>query len=323
MNLYTFGEIMQSLEEEIKEATQRIENRETEINRELENLNEKIGTFTKVAWGFVWLGLGVAIYGIFLFVTYRRQEGFDFNLLGDFMSGTVTSVWSLAGLFFIYVAFLGQKQQLLNQQIEIMYSQLELQHTRLELKGQKEEMTEQNRTLKQQRFENTFFQQLNLFNGILNSMDIQNLSDGKVTRTGRDCFKSFYKSLAENAGMEINKSGVVTSAKEKTIDVLLNAYDKTYNKHRSDLSHYFRTLYHILKFIDFSEIDNKKQYVSIVRAQLSSYEQVLVFYNCLHDNGRVKFKPLLEKYSLLKNIDDTLLLNISHKTEYDKNVFGS
>jgi len=49
-----------------------------------------------------------------------------------------------------------------------------------------------------------------------------------------------------------------------------------------------------------------------VRAQLSSYEQVILFYNCLHQNGVKKFKPLIEKYAVFKNIDENLLLNFSH-----------
>ncbi len=110
--------------------------------------------------------------------------------------------------------------------------------------------------------------------------------------------------------------------KQADIDRTLLAYDQFYFETKADLSHYFRTIYHIYKFIDNSKISNKKQYASIARAQLSSYEQILLFYNCLHENGSEKFKPLIEKYSVFKNIDKSLIINQDHLIKYDKSAFG-
>ena len=115
-----------TLEKEIEEASDRIDKRQGEIESELQRLISKIKTYTFWAWAFVCLGALVIIFSIFFYVCRNTEGGFGLNLLGDFMAGTVASIWSLAGLFFIYVAFLGQKQQLLNQQLEIMYSQLEV-----------------------------------------------------------------------------------------------------------------------------------------------------------------------------------------------------
>jgi hypothetical protein len=33
----------------------------------------------------------------------------------------------------------------------------------------------------------------------------------------------------------------------------------------------------------------------------------MLFFNCLSDNGKEKFKPLIEKYAILKNIRHDLL----------------
>jgi hypothetical protein len=107
-----------------------------------------------------------------------------------------------------------------------------------------------------------------------------------------------------------------------SFDELMVGYSVFYKSNMSDLSHYFRTIYHIFKFIDASEIDNKVRYTSLVRSQLSSYEQILIFYNCLHTNGLEKFKPLLEKYRVFKNIDDLLILNPGHKERYANTAFG-
>lgn len=311
------------LESEIQKASKRIEARQSLIDNELSTLGSKIVQYTNWAWGFVWTGAIIAIFSILYFICVNNEVGFALNLLGDFLGGTVASLWALAGLFFIYVAFLGQKQQLLNQQLELMYSQLEVKYTRLELAGQKQEMKEQNLTLRQQKFENTFFQLINLFNSIVNSLDLRSGKLRTVTTSGRECFDVFYKRLRNHLKTIVHgKNSSNEDLSGASIDQSLNAYEILYINERSDLSHYYRTIYHIYKFIDTSEIKNKKQYASIARAQLSSYEQILLFYNCLHQNGAKKFKPLIEKYAVFKNIDESLIFNQEHFNEYDRKARG-
>ncbi|MCD4834699.1 MAG: putative phage abortive infection protein [Bacteroidales bacterium] len=303
---------MKTLEQEIQKATSKIEDKKSIIDNEIQNLNSKINIYTKWAWTFVWVGIIVTLFAIIFYISENNETGFGLNLLGDFMAGTVASVWSLAGLFFIYVAFLGQKQQLLNQQLEIMFSQLEVKYTRLELAGQKEEMKEQNATLKQQKFENTFFQLLANHNTIVNSLDLSGSgSQRAIIATGRDCFVVFYSRL--NAKLP----GGVTL----TLNMVINSYLAFFKENVADLGHYFRNLYHIIKFVDTSDIEDKKQYTNFVRAQLSAGELIILFYNCLSEYGFEKFKPLIEKYSLLKNIDDSLIFNLADKDVYEKTAF--
>lgn len=306
-----------TLEKEINDATSRISTRTGEIETQLTELEKKINTYTNWAWGFVWIGIGVSAFGIISYFCHKPQD-FGLNLLGDFLAGSVASVWSLAGLFFIYVAFLGQKQQLLNQQLEIMYSQLEVKYTRLELEGQKQEMIEQNSTLRQQRFENTFFQLLRNHQDIVNGIDIRrrlpNTGEWSVSQQGRDCFKVFYDRFTNN----INK--------EMSADETNKAYMKFYHEHQSDLGHYFRNLYHILKFINGAnevQKDDKFKYTSLLRALLSSYELALLFHNCIGDYGKEFFKPLVERYSFLKNLDDDLIKNSDLFELYDPLAFAS
>lgn len=310
------------LEIQIQHANDRIEERQKNIDSELLKLDENIKKYTSWAWSLVWVGILVSISSIIYFVFKNNEGGFALNLLGDFLGGSVASLWSLAGLLFIYVAFLGQKQQLLNQQLEIMYNQLEVKYTRLELAGQKQEMKEQNLTLRQQKFENTFFQLINLFSSILNALDLRN-QHGTVTTSGRDCFKVFFnrfKGILRGIVQDTSLSRRNQSS--ASVSEAIGAYNELYTNEKADLSHYFRTIYHIYKFIDTSEIEHKQQYASFARAQLSSYEQVLLFYNCLHKNGVDKFKPLLEKYSVFKNLDVSLVFNKEHLKAYKPSAYG-
>lgn len=71
------------------------------------------------------------------------------------------------------------------------------------------------------------------------------------------------------------------------------------------LDNYFRYLYRILKYIDGSKLINaeeKCEYAGMLRAHLSYMELIMVYYNCLSEYGCEKFKPLVERYHLLKNI---------------------
>lgn len=69
----------------------------------------------------------------------------------------------------------------------------------------------------------------------------------------------------------------------------------------SSLGHYFRHLYHILKYVDESNIDDAKSYIDILQAQLSNDELYLLSINGISNFGRKKMFPLMNKYSLLEN----------------------
>ncbi|WP_342497864.1 putative phage abortive infection protein [Bacillus sp. FSL L8-0654] len=80
------------------------------------------------------------------------------------------------------------------------------------------------------------------------------------------------------------------------------AYEKMYKEKEEEIGHYYRNLYRIVKFIqdeNFSndEEDNKKEqkkYIGILRAQLSSMELLMLFYNVVYSKKGEKFKDLLE-----------------------------
>ncbi len=96
------------------------------------------------------------------------------------------------------------------------------------------------------------------------------------------------------------------------MNVLMSRGSEAYNQltEITTFDHYFRHLYRIIKFIDKNKALNDKEkyaYISIVRATLSRFELVWLYYNCLFGVGKPKFKPLIEKYALLKNLRDEFL----------------
>jgi hypothetical protein len=124
----------------------------------------KIFTISLVA-----LGLIAAVIGVFKM--YNPCCGFQWNEYGDFVGGTVGSLWALAGIVLIYIAFLGQKQQIALQQIELKYSRIEILYSRLELEKQRGEIKNQNFTLYKQSSENSFKNYIELLSKIKNNLD--------------------------------------------------------------------------------------------------------------------------------------------------------
>lgn len=172
---------------------------------------------------------------------------------------------------------------------------------------------EQRAFLEQQRFESTFFQLLTLLNQIIASIEVgfQRLGGGNVPLSGRDAFIPMSQALEHeysSVAAEPNPPDGANSEQMRRIQV---AYEKFYKKHDTRLGHYYRTLYHLIKYIDTSSMANKDFYAHLVRAQLSDPQVFLLFYNCLADVGK-SFKPLAEKYALLKHMQPSVLLDERH-----------
>jgi putative phage abortive infection protein len=61
---------------------------------------------------------------------------------------------------------------------------------------------------------------------------------------------------------------------------------------------------------------------NLFRAQLSSYELALLFYNCLSTLGESKFKPMVEEFAFLENLDKSILLSQDDATFFAASAFN-
>jgi hypothetical protein len=266
--------------------------------------------------------------GLFIFIVGLWVLAWYFLLNNPYLvkweeRASFGEMFGVINALFAGLAFAGVIITIYLQTQELALQRQELVYTRNEIRGQKEQLAIQNATLQQQSFDNKFFQLLNFHHNIVNSIDISKKTNVgfKVTK-GSDCFTEMY----ENYKTEYNS----TYANEKPIDVMQQinkSYNNFFKLYQNDIGHYFRNLYHILKFIDKSEITDKRFYTNLVRAQLSTYELVLLFYNCLSQYGFEKAKPLIEKYSLLKSMPQSELIDIppfrkeEHLKQYNESAF--
>lgn len=225
--------------------------------------------------------------------------------------GTFGDMFGAVNALFSGLAFAGLIVTLIMQHEELSLQREELAQTNDELAAQREEFTAQTKTMKIQRFENTLFNMLSLQQGLVNSLEYipQDGADPTPESKGKYVFDVFYNT-------KITRFQYCHEEQIRGIKGLIQAEnDIQAYRHVREISifdSYFRHLYRIFKYIDESQlIDDTERYSysCIVRAQLSDYELLLLFYNSLtiDDNGVLKFKHLIEKYAIFNNIRESML----------------
>lgn len=199
---------------------------------------------------------------------------------------------------------------------------VELKMQRKELAAQRMEFSQQNETLRLQRFENTFFHMMELQQEIVNDLRFNETTKVNIMEDSPDGMRQLGKQVPINQEIQgrnlfyhafarakhyYGDKEIAHGLSEILSKIGLRAYNDYYTPTYFD--HYFRHMYRILKFIDENcWLGEAKQYeyASFLRATLSRYELVWLYYNGL-TFGRVKLKPLIEKYAMLNNMRPELL----------------
>lgn len=277
-----------------------------------------------------WIFFGLSSYALLPLLIDK-----DMTALGQFgdMFGAANSLFSA-------FAFAGVIYTILLQRTELQLQRQELEDTRAEIRGQKEQLQAQNITMRRQVFESSFFALLGAYQDNIKLLDIRSYKDHSVIRQGKDCFESFFNNSVKSAFKRLSKgeNGFTNSELNFRIEKILNQPEYTeltilrggvdnnatysyvyfFLEHQADVGHYFRTVYHLIRFVDESDLLDleKRQFCRILRAQMSTYELLLFFYNGISPYGYKKFWPLANKYSFFQNLDTDLLLDQSHVKYY-------
>ncbi|HDZ8911832.1 TPA: putative phage abortive infection protein [Aeromonas hydrophila] len=228
------------------------------------------------------------IFMAFCFIINLIGDGEKLGPFGDFLGGVLNPIFTLMTFFGVIVTIALQK---------------------IELKAAREEYTKSANALGTQAIENTFFNMLSLhhkivekinfnatgFSYTLDFLDHPN-SDNTPSLIGE---KACQGAEAFSRLLSVIECGI---QKEKTFSL----YKIVQNHHNHHFGSYFRSLYQIMKFIVNNNSigdDDKKKYMSILRAQLSSDELIALFINCsgdMVDDGQ--FRAFLVKYHMLEHM---------------------
>lgn len=256
----------------------------------------------------VWLASFLLIYLCFDDWYVRGQFGDLFGSVNALFSG---------------LAFAGLVITIIQQRHDLQLQREVIEQTNQEMLNQTEEFNQQNETMKIERFENTFFKMLEVQQSIVNDLYAadshtewvkQDEPNGRFAKEiltkdeyrGRNLFYYVFILCKHKIANKI--------IPEKTTVYGLSEVIKFGGKDCFDdfmtttmFDHYFRHLYTILKFVEENNWlgeEKQYQYATFVRATLSRYELVMLYYNGFF---HPKMKKIMERYSILNNIRTELL----------------
>lgn len=222
-----------------------------------------------------------------------------------------------ASALFSILAFVGLLYTILLQRDELLSQREDQEQLHAEVVEQRHYLKAQAEALTQQAFENTFFHLLRLHNDNVRSQTYTPPPQtGGTTLVGR---RAFTAAAAELMGTLAEYKRQFDT--EMDLEEFNHMYSAVCERDGAHFGHYFRNLYHIVKYVDESAVPDKKRYTAQVRAQLSQPEYEVLFCNGLRRQGKSKFKPLIERYALLHEMRMNAFL-ANYSDCYDQSAFG-
>jgi len=170
---------------------------------------------------------------------------------------------------------------------------------------QKEELIKVSNEMVSQSFDNKFFQMLNLFNSLIDSLIDKQVYAHSISKYTNE-FERRTITYEKREVLKVLKRSF-EDKKNVSREVFQIEFEKFNQQYDTTFKFYFINLYQILKYIDRQfdkDINSAKNYTNIVRAQLSKDELVLLFYNAI---GVIPFsgknyKKLVEKYAFFEHL---------------------
>lgn len=199
------------------------------------------------------------------------EKSSDFGVFGDYIGGTVGTIIGAISIYLVYITYTSQvkfarrqDESMKRQQFETTYFSLleQQQMIRSQLKG----------TIGDETYEGILYLQ-NLKLQLSDALSELNYIQDEITEGNKVMLKNRVNSL----------------------------YMDFFLPNVSNLGHYFRHLYHILKHIEDSNMPDARKYADLLQSQLSNDELYLLAINGISNYGRRKMLPLMDKYGLLEN----------------------
>jgi len=245
----------------------------------------------KINSTYIYWGISISLLALVLMLTIIylwkfMNNGFsqnmeDFGLTGDYFGGVVGSITAFLSVILVYRTF----------------------------KMQQEISAKQEYLIAHQNFENVLFNMLEMQHNITNECR------GIFNRNFWDSTKIEISGLSyfRRMELELHKSiydfnyilSEIEKESENDLRLKIHAkYEDLYIDDNAMLGHYFRHLYHMLKYVNdstFSE-QEKTKYMNLIQSQMSNSELYLTFYNGISNFGITKAYPILDKYNFLENL---------------------
>lgn len=289
-------------EVKITEKSKTLIEKANQLEGKIDKAKKWIRFFKYIPWIFV--GIGVLSSIIITKYLLFCSSNYSISDVGSIFSGIVGTLFTLTGLLFVYLAFLKQNEQALQQELEINLTQKALV-------SQQQEMSEQNKTITLQRFESTYLQLLDFFKNQLNIL--------KETHKDFPYFNYLNEVfiLTSGKGDHINKFVTLPlnliDGEDFTIG--LNKFFKfNENPMRLFIGNFILILNYIDKNLEKIENIDKSIYFKLLINILTPNDLKVLYYYGFIKEGE-QFKNLVIRYSIFKDINLELLDN-SHYAYY-------
>jgi hypothetical protein len=246
------------------------------------------------------VSIGFLIFFTILFVWYVEHPAFTtstinpsiFGQYGDVVGGFVGTALGFVSIYLLYETYMNQKK--------------ELQETKVALQSQK--------------MDSAFFNLLSILEQVRKDMKFPDLKRSMFEKFKSLDHKYFLTYMYEKeTGKFITKLGLTHPELRKDVNRvdpedlrrgLSDRFVRFYNENQNQLSHYFRYVFNILKYIKTSAIEDEdeERYLALFASLLSDDELALLFYNGISDlgknlNDQFLFKEWLDEGGILTNID--------------------
>jgi hypothetical protein len=306
-------------------------------------MNSKIFAYLSISFGGV-ISLGTMI--LYLSKTTPLQSNLPiepgiFSSYGSFVGGVVGPFFALAGVLLLITSIAEQKDAFIKQQIESRFFQL------LEIHRENSSQVQ----IKNRSGKKIFISMLReLYESykvacsvckkhLINQTDVPNIAYlaffyGAVGDVSEEILRNHLSAKKYNNNFldELFKQykNRRTEIGDKKFDCKIfdghqwteiggKKFDyKVFDGHQSRLGHYYRHLFQVVTYIDGQpksvlNYREKYQYIKTLRAQLSTQEQLLFFWNSISDLGLAWEKDsniildnnkLITKYNIVKNIPE-------------------
>jgi hypothetical protein len=277
---------------------------------------------------YVFIGLGFVLLAILLSgllddkaIHYHGYVDWKYLKKVADVSAFILILWNIVGVFLLYLTLNIQQKQFKATFLSIKQQQFEttffnmlnvLTNIKQSIYYEYKEYVPHEQVIKkksQEFLEFVLSEFKNSYNGHINSLNDNNPI--KITN----------KKVQSNSAVNLTEVGIIR-------DDLDSIYLPIYKKYQTDLAHYFRYVYNLIKFAinNRQEYKDEKNYIDLIQAQLTNDELSLIFYNAYSSNGLntdkvFKLHEWLDHYEFFENIDSTSLILREHHILYPKTKF--
>ncbi|OGU16852.1 MAG: hypothetical protein A2X61_05160 [Ignavibacteria bacterium GWB2_35_12] len=256
------------------------------MKKDIDQIEKSIKRFRSLAWVLIYIGIAAGLFYFFYKLILNPNYHLTFTDIGTYYSGALASIFTLAGLFFIYIAFLGQKQQFIKQQ---------------------EQIDQQNKNIEKSNFENKFYKMIDNFSSYVNSLTFEHdVNAKKEVLKGLLIFKYFsgiYLKFFNDPNLsEHLLNSEIKLNKENLDNVFIYRIKKVYH---SQFRYFFRIINFIFEYIEYNIYDKKdkyfyNKYVKIIIPERLKF--IIALYK-IHDKNSKLAKKLVDKYKIIEKYD--------------------